>query len=139
MEVEFAFIAEAADAQSGLFYVTRGGTDIWNVPPGASFPVRIGPMSFIVRLRGSPNEVGSKIALRSMIVDADGRQVGGENQGEIELPPHPLDRTRSGSALLHFRVAAEIPRPGAYLFELHHDERRVTAVPFWVVEGPLSS
>jgi len=40
MLVDYAFIAESADVQAGLFYVLRGGTDIWYAPPGSPFPVR---------------------------------------------------------------------------------------------------
>lgn len=134
MKVEFAFIAEAADAQSGLFYVIRGGTDIWNIPANATFPFAIGPMSFVVRLTGDPSEVGKQIPLRSLIVDADGRSVGVDQQGEIGLSPHPVDRTRTGSALIHFRLGFQVPATGAYFFELHADGGRLCQVPFWVLK-----
>lgn len=135
MKVDFGFIAEAADAQSGLFYVVRGGTDIWHVPPGAQYPVGIGPMSFVVRISGDPQDVGREHKLRSTIVDADGHPIGMDNEGVIQVPPHPVDRTRTGFALVHFRLAFQIPGPGAYFFELHADER-LCQIPFWVVEGP---
>ncbi len=132
VNVEFAFIAEAADAKDGLFYVVRGGTDIWNVAADAKFPFSIGPMSFVVRLTGDPSEIGRKLMLESSIVDADGRSVGMESHGEIELSSHPIDRTRTGSALIHFRLGFQVPSTGAYFFELHADETRLCQVPFWV-------
>ncbi|MBW3589047.1 MAG: hypothetical protein KY429_06485 [Actinobacteria bacterium] len=135
MQAEFAFIAEAADAQNGLFYVVRGGTDIWNTPAEAKFPFSIGPMSFIVRLTGDPSEVGNKVVLRSTVVDADGRSLGVEGEGEIELSAHPLDRTRAGSALIHFRLGFQVPSPGAYFFEVHGTAGRLCQVPFWVLQG----
>ncbi|MGH2704015.1 MAG: DUF6941 family protein [Actinomycetota bacterium] len=136
MRAEYAFVAEGADVQSGLFYVVRGGTDIWYTASHVSFPVAIGPMSFVVRLVGQPGEVGLPTPVTFTIVDADGRSIGVEGSGEITFSPHPIDRTRSGGALMHFRMGFQVPAPGAYLFELHSGDARLCQVPFWVVEGP---
>lgn len=133
MRAEYGFIAEAADAQAGLFYVLRGGTDIWYSPPDATFPLPIGPMSFIVRVVGEPGEVGRDLSVSFTIVDADGRPCGVHGSGSISFSNHPVDRTRSGGALLHFRIGFEVPAPGAYLFELHSGGARLCQIPFWVV------
>ena len=132
MRVEYAFISESADVQSGLFYVVRGGTDIWYAPVGAEFPVPIGPMSFVVRLVGDPQEVGTEQPVEFTVVDADGRPTGVAGTGTIAVAPHAIDRTRSGAALLHFRLGFSIPAPGAYFFELHSQGVRLCQVPFWV-------
>ena len=133
MKVEYAFIAEAADAANGLFYVLRGGTDIWYVLPEVTFPTTVGPMSFVVRLIGGPEEVGRSLAVNFTIVDPDGRSLGVEGAGEIEFSEHPLDRTRANGALIHFRIPVPVPAPGAYFFELHSPEVRLCQVPFWVL------
>jgi len=132
MRVEYAFISESADVQSGLFYVVRGGTDIWYAPAGADFPVPIGPMSFVVRLVGDPQEVGTDQPVEFTVVDADGRPTGVGGTGAIAVTAHAIDRTRSGAALLHFRLAFAIPAPGAYFFELFSKGERLCQVPFWV-------
>lgn len=132
MQVEYAFISESADVQSGLFYVVRGGTDIWYAPAGAEFPVPIGPMSFVVRLVGEPQEVGTEQPVEFSVVDADGRTTGVGGNGTISVAAHAIDRTRSGAALLHFRLALSIAAPGAYFFELHSQGERLCQVPFWV-------
>jgi hypothetical protein len=132
VHVEYAFISESADVQSGLFYVVRGGTDIWYVPAGADFPVPIGPMSFVVRLVGDPREVGTEQPVEFTVVDADGRPTGVSGTGSIAVSPHAIDRTRSGAALLHFRLAFSVPAPGAYFFELVSKGQRLCQVPFWV-------
>lgn len=137
MQVEYAFVAESADVQSGLFYVIRGGTDIWSAPPGAEFPVPIGPMSFVVRLVGDPSEIGGQHAVEFTVVDADGRSTGVGGTGTIALSPHAVDRTRSGAALLHFRLGFSISAPGAYFFELHSEGTRLCQVPFWVLRPNL--
>jgi hypothetical protein len=132
VRVEYAFISESADVQSGLFYVVRGGTDIWYAPAGADFPVPIGPMSFVVRLVGDPQEVGTDQPVEFTVVDADGRPTGVGGTGTIAVAAHAIDRTRSGAALLHFRLAFAIPAPGAYFFELFSHGERLCQVPFWV-------
>ncbi len=133
MRVEYSFIADAADARDGLFYVLRGGTDIWNVAVNAPLPWTIGPMSFVVRLVGEPHEIGQQKPVTFTIVDADARPIGIEGSGQIEFARHPIDRTRTSGALIHFRVSANVPGPGAYFFELHSDGRRLCQVPFWVI------
>jgi len=136
MRVEYAFIAEGADVQAGLFYVVRGGTDIWYTPASSEFPVPIGPMSFVVRLVGDPEEVGTDQPVEFVVVDADARPTGVQGTGTIAVAPHVVDRTRSGAALLHFRLAFQIPAAGAYFFELHSNGERLCQVPFWVVAAP---
>jgi len=137
VKVDYAFIAESADAQNGLFYVIRGGTDIYKTPPDMPYPIGIGPMSFVVRLVGDLNEVGESRPLAFTIVDADGRPIGVEGSGEISFAEHPIDRTRSGAALIHFRLAFPVPTPGAYFFQLISDSTRIGEIPFWVMPaGP---
>jgi hypothetical protein len=134
MHVEYGFVAEAADAQAGLFYVVRGGSDIWSVTTeNPRFPLAIGPVSFLLRLVGDPPEVGKELPLDFMIVDADGRSLGVQGSAEISFSEHPIDRTRTSGALLHFRLGFEVPAAGAYFFELHHQGTRLTQIPFWVV------
>jgi hypothetical protein len=133
MQVEYGFVAEAADAQAGLFYVVRGGSDIWSVAHEVTFPLAIGPVSFLLRLVGDPPEVGRDLPLDFTIVDADGQPLGVQGSAFISFSPHPLDRTRTSGALLHFRLGFEVPAPGAYFFELHHKDERLTQIPFWVV------
>lgn len=138
MRVEYAFIAESADVQAGLFYVVRGGTDIWYTQAGAAFPVAIGPMSFVVRLVGEPPEIGTEQPVEFTVVDADGRPIGVGGTGSIAVSAHAIDRTRSGAALLHFRLAFSIPATGAYFFELYSGGERLCQVPFWVQMGEAS-
>jgi hypothetical protein len=89
-------------------------------------------MSFVVRLVGDPLEVGTEQPVEFTVVDADGRPTGVAGTGTIAVAPHAIDRTRSGAALLHFRLAFSIPAPGAYFFELFSQGQRLCQVPFWV-------
>jgi len=140
MHLEYAFIADAADARDGLFYVLRGGTDIWNIQADTPLPWVVGPMSFVVRLVGETREIGLLKQVGFKIVDADSRPIGLEGSAQIEFGPHPVDRTRTSGALIHFRVpTASVPGPGAYFFEVHSDDQRLCQVPFWVMSVDATS
>jgi hypothetical protein len=132
--VDYAFVAEAADSQAGLFYVTRGGTDIFALPRDFPRPLRLGAISFVVRVLGEPHEVGQDFTLLYTVVDADGRIVGYRQEIPTTFQPHPIDATRTTASIVALRFYGfPIPEFGAYLFEVHHGDERLAQVPFWVV------
>ncbi|MGH2573538.1 MAG: DUF6941 family protein [Actinomycetota bacterium] len=134
MRVDYAFVAEAADSQGGLFYVTRGGADLHFLPREFPKPLRLGAISFVVRVLGEPHEIGQTFTLLYSIVDADGRKVGFEQRVEARFEAHPIDPTRATASVVTFRFYGfPVPDFGTYVFEVHHGEDRLAQVPFWVV------
>jgi hypothetical protein len=134
MRVDYAFVAEAADSQGGLFYVTRGGADIHFLPREFPRPLHLGAISFVVRVLGEAHEVGQVFPLVYTIVDADGRTVNFRQEMEARFEPHPIDSTRAAAVVAAFRFYGfPVPDFGTYLFEVHHGDRRLAQVPFWVV------
>ena len=134
MKVDYAFVAEAADSQGGLFYVTRGGADIHFLPREFPKPLHLGAISFVVRVVGEPHEVGSSFPLDYRIVDADGQVIGFSQRMESRFEPHPIDPTRTTANVVAFRFYGfPVPDFGTYLFEIHHGQQRLAQVPFWVV------
>lgn len=134
MRVDYAFVAEAADSQAGLFYVTRGGADIHFFPPDFPRPLRLGAISFVVRVVGEPDEVGPAFPLLYTIVDADGQMVNFEQEVEARFEPHPIDPTRATANVMTFRFYGfPVPDFGTYLFEVRQGDERLAQVPFWVV------
>ena len=134
MLVDYAFVAEAADSQGGLFYVTRGGADIHFLPQEFPRPLRLGAISFVVRVVGEPHEIGETFTLVYSIVDADGQVVGFRQEVEASFEPHPIDQTRATANVVAFRFYGfPVPDFGTYLFEVHHGGERLAQVPFWVV------
>src|SRR2546430_1930594 len=132
--VDYAFVAEAADSQGGLFYVTRGGADIHFLPRDFPRPLRLGALSFVVRVLGEPHEVGQTFPFMCSIVDADGQVVNFQQQVEARFEPHPIDSTRTTAVVMAFRFYGfPVPDFGTYLFEVHQGEERLAQVPFWVV------
>jgi hypothetical protein len=139
MRVDYAFVAEAADSQAGLFYVTRGGADLHFLPREFPRPLRLGAISFVVRLVGEPHEVGQTFAVHYGVVDADGHPVNFQQEVQTRFDAHPIDATRASSAVVTFRFYGfPVPDFGTYLFEVRLGEERLAQVPFWVVpvDGP---
>jgi len=138
VRVDYAFVAEAADSQAGLFYVTRGGADIHFLPRDFPKPLRLGAISFVVRIVGESHEIGLPFPIVYQIVDADGQQIGFRQEMEARFEPHPIDETRATANVVAFRFYGfPVPDFGTYLFEVHHGEERLAQVPFWVV--PIES
>jgi hypothetical protein len=134
VRVDYAFVAEAADSQGGLFYVTRGGADIHFLPSTAGRPLHIGAVSFVVRVVGDPEDVGRSFPLVCTVVDADGHTINFRQQVEVRFQPHPIDATRATASVLAFRFYGfPVPDFGTYLFEVLSGEDRLAQVPFWVV------
>jgi uncharacterized protein DUF6941 len=134
VRVDYAFVAEAADSQGGLFYVTRGGADLHFLPRDFPKPLRIGAISFVVRVLGEPEEVGQEFPLVYTIVDADGHPMGFRQEMTARFERHPVDPTRATANVVAFRFYGfPLPDFGAYLFEVHHLDERLAQVPFWVV------
>jgi len=134
VRVDYAFVAEAADSQGGLFYVTRGGADIHFLPKEFPKPLRLGAISFVVRVVGEAHEVGESFPIEYRIVDADGRAIGFTQRMEARFEPHPIDPTRATANVVAFRFYGfPVPDFGTYLFEVHHGQERLAQVPFWVV------
>jgi hypothetical protein len=140
VRVDYAFVAEAADSQAGLFYVTRGGADIHFLPREFPKPLRLGAISFVVRVVGEPHEVGETFPVEYRIVDEDGRIVGFNQRMEARFEAHPIDPTRTTANVVAFRFYGfPVPDFGTYLFEVHHGQERLAQVPFWVVPADPGS
>ncbi len=78
MEVDFAFLADAAEAINGKVHVVGGAFDtIW----AAQVPVSYPRLSFVLRLEFDAAEIGRKHRIDIQIMDEDGgnvQTVGGE-------------------------------------------------------------
>jgi hypothetical protein len=134
VRVDYAFVAEAADSQAGLFYVTRGGADIHFLPRDFPKPLRLGAVSFVVRIIGEPHDIGKDFAVEYAIVDADGHTVNFQQEVNTRFEHHPIDSTRATAAVVTFRFYGfPVPDFGTYVFEVRQGGERLAEVPFWVV------
>ena len=134
MHVDYAFVAEAADSQAGLFYVTRGGPTSTRCPrlPEAAASRRGSRSS--CGWRATSRTSGRPGSVRFVIVDADGHPIGFDQQAEARFERHPIDPTMSSANMMAFRFYGfPVPDFGAYGFEVHAGDERLARVPFWVV------
>ena len=134
VRVEYAFVAEAADAQGGLFYVTRGGAEIYGIPREFPKPLNLGALSFVVHLSGDVEDLDTAIPVQFRIVDADGHPLAFQQETDARFERHPIDRTRTTGTVMAFRFYGfPVPDFGTYVFEVHSGGERLAQVPFWVV------
>jgi len=137
VRVDYAFVAEAADSQGGLFYVTRGGADIYFLPHDFPRPLQLGAISFVIRVVGDPEDIGESVRMVCSIVDADGRPLSVRQEVETRFERHPIDPTRATASVMTFRFYGfPVPDFGTYLFEVESAGERLAQVPFWVVPAP---
>jgi hypothetical protein len=134
VKVDYAFVAEAADSQAGLFYVTRGGADIYVLPREFPPPLRLGAISFVVRVVGEPDDVGRSLPVAVSVVNGQGEVVGFRQEGEVRFERHPIDPERATASVMTFRLYGfPVPDFGSYAFQIATGDERLGEVPFWVV------
>ena len=105
MKVDYAFVAEAADSQGGLFYVTRGGADIYLLPREFPKPLRLGAISFVLRVVGDPEDIGQSRTFVCSIVDANDQPVNFHQEVNATFEAHPIDPDRANGSVLAFQCA----------------------------------
>jgi hypothetical protein len=134
VKVDYAFVAEAADSQGGLFYVTRGGADIYLLPKELPKPLHLGAISFVMRVVGDAEDIGRTVAFVCQIVGANGQDSGFRQEVNARFDRHPVDQDRANGSVLAFRFYGfPVPDFGTYLFEVQSGDHRLAQVPFWVV------
>jgi hypothetical protein len=72
-EIEYAFLADAADAQPGQKFAVLGG-GVSRIG-GPSFPLRHPHLALVVGLKLAPRELGREHELRFVVSDAEGDEV----------------------------------------------------------------
>jgi len=116
MEVDFSFLADAAEATSGKIYVIGGAFDtIW----AQTVPVAHPHLSFVMRLVLSPAELGQVHKVELVLVDEDGTRItsvgGNITVGrQANLPPG----WRQGFLTVLNFANLRFERFGDYSFEL---------------------
>lgn len=134
MKVDYAFVAEAADSQGGLFYVTRGGADIYLLPRDLPKPLHLGAISFVLRVVGDPEEIGKTVTFVCRIMGSNGEPSSFRQEINARFERHPVDMERANGSVLAFRFYGfPVPDFGTYELEVTHGGETLAAVPFWVV------
>lgn len=133
MEVDFAFLAEAAEAVNGKFFVIGGGFDtIWTKQVPVSYP----KMSFVLRVIFDAAEVGRNHKLEIKIMDEDGGKfatIGGDIGTGNKSPNLPKGWKQGFLTVLNF-VGLQFLKFGDYTFHIVVNNSTLKSVPFRVAQ-----
>ena len=112
MKIEFALLADAAQAVGGKVFVLGGG---WNLFRAASYPAPV-QLAIAIGLGFSPDEVGIKYPLNVVIADEAGVPVVPEMKGQVETgqPAPDVPKTASVKIPVAININMSLPHPGTY-------------------------
>ena len=127
MEVDFAFFADAAEAQNGKLYVMSGAVDTIYSP---EFPCVHPRLSLALRLLLSPGEVGRDHQLEITLMDEDGKRLGLAS-GKINIPRSPglPAGWRQGLLTVFNFVNSKFERAGTYSVDIMVNGSTLKSLP----------
>jgi hypothetical protein len=133
MEVDFAFLADSAEAVNGKIYVIGGAIDtVW----AKQIPSTHSHLSFVLRLKFDGAEIGRKHKLEIQIMDEDGGIVG-NLVGELEIPSKnpnlPKGWQQASVAVLNFQNLKFL-KFGDYSFNILVNNSCLKSIPLRVAQ-----
>ncbi len=132
MEVDFVFLADAAEVTQGKLYVMGGAFDtIW----ASNIPVAHPRLSLVMRLLFTPAEIGRKHRVEINLMDEDGRRMASVG-GDLEIgqnPNLPKGWRQGFLTVLNF-AALKFEKFGDYGFEVVVNNSSLKNVPLRVAQ-----
>ena len=132
MEVDFAFLADAAEAVNGKIYVVGGAFDtIW----AANVPVVYPRLSLVMRLMFTPAEVGRKHKIEINLLEEDGKRMASVG-GDLEIgqnPEVPKGWRQGFLTSLNF-ANLKFEKLGDYSFEIVVNNSSLKSVPLRIAQ-----
>jgi hypothetical protein len=112
MKIEYALLADAAQAIGGKVFVLGGG---WNLFRAASYPAPV-QFAIAIGLGFSSSEIGMKYALNVAIADESGVPIVPEMKGQVETGQTAPDvpKTASIKIPVAININMSLPHPGTY-------------------------
>ena len=133
MEVDFAFLADSAEAVSGKLYIIGGAIDtIW----GRQVPLTHPHLAFVLRLIFDVAEIGRKHKLEIKIMDEDGSVVAHVG-GDLEIPaknPNLPKGWRQGFATVLNIQNLKFLKFGNYSFNILVNNSSLKNIPLRVAQ-----
>jgi len=132
-KLDFAFLADAAEAEPGRkFYVLGGGVDSIGAP---SFPVVHPHLALLIRLLVHPTEAERPHALEIHLIDSDGGELAKMEGNFSAGPGGPPGRELPMNISLGL-TNIRFERAGDYSIELLVDNQHVKSLPLRVYAVP---
>ena len=112
MRIEYALLADAAQAVGGKVFVLGGG---WNLFRAANYPAPV-HLAIAMGLGFSSDEVGIKYPLNVVIADEAGVPIIPEMKGQVETGQLAMDSPKGASVKIPvaINVNMSVPHPGTY-------------------------
>ncbi len=133
MEIDFAFLADSAEAVNGKLYIMGGAIDtIW----GKQAPLSHAHLSFVLKLIFDVAEIGRKHKLEIQIMDEDGTiitNVGGDLEMPAKNPNLPKGWRQSFSTVLNFQNLNFL-KFGNYSFNVLINNSSLKSIPLRVAQ-----
>lgn len=133
MDVDFAILADAAEAANGKVSLIGGAFDtIW----ASGVPVAHPRLSLVIRLMFTPAELGRNHNLEVHVMNADGRRiasVGGSMQLGARNPGLPAGWRQGLLSILNF-VNLSFPAFGTYQFEIVVNNTSIKTIPLIIAQ-----
>lgn len=109
MKIEYALLADAAQAVGGKIYVLGGG---WNMFRSPSFPAPV-QLAIAIGLGFTFNEIGIKYPLNVVIADETGVPIVPEMKGQVETgqPAADVPKTASVKIPVAININMSLPMP----------------------------
>ncbi len=134
-KLDFAFLADAAEAQPGQkFYVLGGGVDSIGAP---RFPVAHPHMTLVLRILLHPTEVDRDHRLEVSLIDQDGRELV-RADGTVNAKGRTQPGREIGLPIAMNLNNVRFENPGDYSVEILLDDNHVKSLPLRLheVSGP---
>ena len=134
MDLDFAFLADAADVSMGKLFVLGGAFDTIYVP---SMPATHPVLAVVVRLLLSPIDLDRKHSFEVLLLDADAHHIASA-KGDLTVPKSPDSPAGwKQSVILPLRFFnVPFKQPGHYSIEILTNGKMLKAIPLRVVEAP---
>ena len=131
--LDFAFLADAAEAEPGRkFYVLGGGID---QIAGPEFPLTHPHISLVMRFIVHPNELGRVHRLEVRMVDADGHELA-KIEGDIQTAPTEPSGREVGVNMVINMANPRFDQPGDYALDIMMNNQFQKSLPLRVSQVP---
>src|ERR1700722_3862739 len=113
MKIDYAVLADAAQAVGGKIFILGGG---WNVFRSANYPAPV-QLAIAIGLGFASSEIGARSPLKILIADEAGVPVVPELNGQIETGHFAPDLPQGlpVKVPVAWNVNFAVPRPGKYV------------------------
>lgn len=134
MELDFAFLADAADVSQGKLFVLGGAFDTIHVP---GFPATHPVLAVVMRLLLGPVDLDRKHLLEILLLDADGKHIASA-KGDLVVSKSPDAPAGWKQAVILPLRFFNVPfqQSGHYSIEMLMDGKMAKAIPLRVIPTP---